>query len=81
MSELRIELPPDLVEEIVALVTERVRGELRREQGRRWLSIAEAAAELGLSEGAVRKHVARKGIESTRVGGRIFVDMHSLGGS
>jgi excisionase family DNA binding protein len=78
---VRVELPPELVEEIVALVTERVRGAMLREQGRRWLSIAEAAAELGLSEGAIRKHVARNGIESTRVGGRIFVDMHSLGAS
>ena len=78
---LRVEVPPEIVSEIIERVTERVLAELRREQGRRWLSIAEAAAELGLSEGAIRKHVARKGIESTRVGGRILIDMHSLGGS
>ena len=77
----RVDVPPEVLNEIVERVTECVLAELRREQGRRWLSIAEAAAELGLSEGAIRKHVARKGIESTRVGGRIFVDMHSLGGS
>jgi hypothetical protein len=56
---IEVVLPADVIERIVEDVVERVLAELRRDQGRRWLPVREAAVELGLSEGALRKSIAR----------------------
>jgi hypothetical protein len=80
-ERLAVELPDSLIEAIVEQVTERVLAELQRERGRRWLPVREAAAELGLSEGALRKHIARGGVETGRIGSRIVVDMRAIEGS
>ena len=78
MSELRVTLPDDLVEEIVETVVERVLTELRRERERRFLPVREAAIELGMSEAAVRKHVARRQLPASRIGSRIVIDMSAI---
>jgi hypothetical protein len=81
VTELRAEitLSDELVEAIVTLATDRVLTELRRDQERRWLPVGEAAAELGLSQGALRKHIARGNVRADRIGSRILVDMTAIG--
>lgn len=81
MSEARIEiaLPEALIEAITAEVVTRVLTELRRDQARRWLPIKDAAVELGMSAGALRKHVERGSVKADRIGNRIVVDMSAIG--
>ena len=82
MSSIR--LRADLVvsaedlEVLAEMVTERVLAQLSRDQQRRWLPVREAAAELGMSQGALRKHVARGSVKIDRVGARILVDMRGI---
>lgn len=79
MSErVTFELPDALVEQIVAAVTERVLTELRRDQARRWLPAKEAAAELGMTPEALRRHAARGHVTTVKVGRRVLVDMEAL---
>ena len=70
---IRIDLPPDVVDEIVACVTERVIAALvDRDQTGPWLYGAKAAAEyLGWPLGRVEKLAAANAIPCHRVGRRI----------
>lgn len=81
MAEIRVEiaLPNDVVEAVIAAVTDRVLAEVQRDDARRWLSVPDAALELGLSEGALRKHIARGNVRSERIGTRLMVDMQAIG--
>lgn len=82
MSErVSLELPDAFMEALVERVSERVLGELRRSQGRRWLAVKDAAVELGMSEAALRKHILRGGVKTDRIGSRIVVDMRAIEGS
>lgn len=80
-ARVEILLPTSVIEAITEEVTRRVVAELQHERRRRWLSIKDAARELGMSEGALRKHLARGGLKSSRVGTRIVVDMAAIEGS
>ena len=81
MSEklsIEVVLPLETIETIVEQVTQRVLVELQRDRARRWLPVREAAVELGMSEGALRKHISRGAVETSRVGSRIVVDMSAI---
>lgn len=81
MSELRLELPAELVERLAEraaeIVLERLaaRGDSAR---RRFVTVSEAAALIGLSERGVRAQVARGRLRARRLGNRILVDLDSL---
>lgn len=49
--------------------------ELRASRPPRLLSVADAAAELGISACSVRRHVADGSLPSRRVGARVLIDM------
>jgi hypothetical protein len=74
-------LSDDDLDDLVTLVAERVVTQLLRDQQRRWLPVREAATELGMSEGALRKHIGRGSVKIDRVGSRILVDMKEIEGS
>ncbi|MBN2574927.1 MAG: helix-turn-helix domain-containing protein [Deltaproteobacteria bacterium] len=48
---------------------------LRAARPARLVSVADAAAELGISACSVRRHVADGSLPSRRIGGRVLVDM------
>ena len=50
----------------------------RRDHERRWLSVADAADYLGMSEKAVRRRIERGAIVYTRQGTRILIDRRAL---
>ncbi len=52
-----------------------MREAIRQAQPARLLSVADAAAELGISQCSVRRHVADCTLPSRRVGARVLVDM------
>jgi hypothetical protein len=56
---------------IIAAVTTAI----RQAQPARLLSVADAAAELGISQCSVRRHVADGSLPSRKVGARVLVDM------
>jgi excisionase family DNA binding protein len=56
---------------IIAAVT----AAIRQAQPARLLSVADAAAELGISQCSVRRHVADGTLPSRRVGARVLVDL------
>jgi hypothetical protein len=45
---------------------------------RRWVSVVQAAAVLGLSPAAVRSRIARGHIPAKRVDGRVWIDLEEL---
>jgi excisionase family DNA binding protein len=70
---------PDTLE----LLADFVRGEVDRtlndrDHERRWLSVADAADYLGLSEKGIRRRIERGTIAYTRHGSRILVDRRAL---
>ncbi len=72
-------LGPDALELLDAFVRDRVEASLReREAERRWLTIPEAAAYLGLSEKAIRRRIERGTIAYSRLGSGIRVDRRAL---
>ncbi|HZQ03704.1 MAG TPA: helix-turn-helix domain-containing protein [Gaiellaceae bacterium] len=76
-GRLQAAFAPDVVEALEQLVAETVRLELdaRTEatNGRRWLTVAEAAERLGCTTDAVRMRVARGRLEHRRQGRRVYV--------
>lgn len=75
-------LAPAVVDAIEELVAEIVAGALRehgvRERRRKFVTVGEAARELGLSERAVRAQVHRGRLEARWLGTRILVDLDSI---
>jgi excisionase family DNA binding protein len=55
--------------------------EIRRAQPARLLSVRDAAAELGISECSVRRHLADGTLPSRRVGARVLVDLSRPAGA
>jgi excisionase family DNA binding protein len=60
-----------LIEE---LVDARVRAALARQDGKPWMSVAEASSYLGISQVAVRRRIARGRIPVKRQGRSVLVD-------
>ena len=80
-SPLVLELLERLVDERVeARLAERDNGR-RGGDGRRFVTVQEAAVALGLTERAVRAQVARGRLPARHLGTRILVDMDALSGS
>lgn len=76
-------LAPELVEAFEALVVERVADELARlealrNNGPRWLTLAQAAERLGCSSAAVRMRASRGRLETRRHGRRLYVSAASV---
>ena len=74
---LRLELPPELLEELTAEVTRRVLAEISTTR-RNLLPISEAASLLGMTEPALRKHAQRGNIPTIRIGTRILIDIDAI---
>jgi hypothetical protein len=75
---LRLDLPPEIVEQLVALVAARVVAELREEGSRgRWLTGAAAAADyLGCSPKRIYNRLHE--IPHARDGGRLMFNTYDL---
>lgn len=72
---------PGLRAELRALLAELLAPELaagRRGDGRRWLTLAEAAERLGCSPAAARMRAARGRLVTRRQGRRVYVSADSL---
>ena len=70
----------ELVREELEVVREELREELRAsaESPRKWLTLAEAAAELGCSKNAVRMRANRGRLETRKHGRSVYVSAASL---
>lgn len=71
-------LSPDLIDALEQLVIERIDDELARtgvlkDEGLRWLTIAQAAARLSCSPAAVRMRVKRGRLVARHHGRRVYV--------
>jgi excisionase family DNA binding protein len=65
--------------EIEQLVEDRVEQALRRHRPeRRWVTVAECARQLGISERAVRGRADRGRLVTKRMGRSVLVDMQAL---
>jgi excisionase family DNA binding protein len=72
-------LGTQLRHEIELLVDARIREALRRrETSKRWLTVAETAAYLGISEAAVRARIKRKRIPVRHSGRSLVIDRVAL---
>lgn len=72
---------PDAAAAIERRISERVEQGLRQAApagDRRFVTVAEAATLLGLTERAVRSHVQRGRLAARRLGTRILIDMDGL---
>ncbi len=74
---IRLDLPPEIIEEIAALVTHRVLAELNTANAGRWLTgAAAAAAYLGCSPKRIYNRLHE--IPHTRDGGRLMFSTTDL---
>ena len=70
---------PDALELLDAFVRERVEAALaERESERRWLTVAETATYLGISEQAVYHRVRRGSLPYVRESGRLLIDRQAV---
>jgi excisionase family DNA binding protein len=83
-GRLEAALAPDVVAALEGLVAELVEQALADHaasasaDGRRWLTLAEAAGRLGCSPDAVRMRVRRGRLDSRRQGSRLYVSAASV---
>jgi excisionase family DNA binding protein len=78
-------IPPSVLEQWEQSLGEFIRGVVREElealqpaAPRRWLTLAEAAARLGVSSDAVRMRVRRGRLEFQKQGRRLYVSAESV---
>jgi excisionase family DNA binding protein len=72
-------LSPDARDELRRFVDERIELALRvARNDRRWLTVAECASYLGVSETAVRRRIGRGRIRTVRQGRSVLVDREAL---
>jgi excisionase family DNA binding protein len=70
---------PDTLELLAEFVRDQVDATIvERERERRWLSVADAADYLGMSEKGIRRRVERGTVAYTRHGSRILIDRRAL---
>jgi excisionase family DNA binding protein len=70
---------PDTLELLAGFIRDQVDRALNdRDHERRWLSVADAADYLGMSEKAIRRRIDRGAIVYTRQGTRILIDRRTL---
>lgn len=78
-EELRELIREVVREELADQAEAAVRAEIMRlEKPRRWLTVAQAAERLGLSQGGVRQRIKRGQLDSRMLDGRRYVDMEAL---
>jgi excisionase family DNA binding protein len=72
-------LTPAALEELRSFVRDEIDAALRASRdGRRWMTVAECARYLGISETAVRRRIARGRIPTKRQGRSVLIDRQAL---
>lgn len=71
-------LSPEARAELDRYIDARIREALQHERAKRWMTVAETAAYLGVSEPAVRHRIARGRVPAKRQGRALLVDRVAL---